>query len=101
MLGFLWRFIASGLDSLFSLVLCSLLLPVFPASVLFEDLLVVLGDLEVFNFSSRPATTFADLAVGETLPFAGKAGALVAGVEGTASEPLGDEGVEDGGGEAA
>jgi hypothetical protein len=100
MLGFLWRFIARGLDSLFSL-----LLPVLPTSVLFGRLLVEVGDLGAFDLSSRPVTMFADFTFGETLSFAGKTGALAAGVEGTVSEPLGDEGVDDGGvedgGEAA
>lgn len=88
MLGFLWRFIALGLDSFWSLVL--------PEPILFEGLLGEVGDLGVFDLSSRPATTFVDLVFGETLSFAG---ALTIGVEGTVSGLLGDEGVEDGGGE--
>ena len=59
MLGFLWRFIARGLDFLFSLVL--------PASILFEGKLVGVGDFGDFDFSSRTATTFADLTFRETL----------------------------------
>ena len=89
MLGFLWRFIARGLD-FFTLVL--------PASILFEGLLVGVGDFGVFDSSSRPASTFVDLAFGETLSLAGKVEALAAGVEGTVSEPE-HEGVEDVGGE--
>lgn len=92
MLGFLWRFIALGLDSFWSLVL--------PEPILFEGLLGEVGDLGVFDLSSRPAATFIGFAFGETLSLAGKAGALAAGVEGIVSEPLGDEGVEDGGGES-
>jgi len=90
MLGFLWRFIARGLDLLFSLVL--------PASILFEGLLLGVGDFGGFDSSSRPATTFVDLAFRETLSLAGKVVALAAGVEGTVSEPE-HEGVEDVGGE--
>jgi len=93
MLGFLWRFIARGLDSL--------VLPVLPSSVFFEGLLAGVGDLGVIDFPSRPATMFVNFAFGETLSFAGKAGALAAGVEGAVSEPLGEEGVDDGGGEPA
>ena len=58
-----------------------------------------MGGLGVFDFPSRLETTFVDLGFGKTLSFTGKAGALAAGVEGTASEPLGDEGIEDGGDE--
>ena len=94
MLGFLWRFIAGGLDSLFSFVL-----PVLPASSLFEGFLAAVGDLEAFDLSSRLVTMLDVFAFGEAVFFAGKAGILAAGVEGTVSEPLEDEGVEDGGGE--
>jgi hypothetical protein len=89
MLGFLWRFIARGLEFFFSLVL--------PGSILFEGLLAGVGDLGIFDSSSRPATIF-DLAFRETLSLAGKVGVLAAGVEGTVSEPE-HEGVEDRGGE--
>jgi hypothetical protein len=73
---------------LFSLVL--------PASILFEGLLVGVSDFGVFDSSSRPPTTFVDLAFRGTL--GGKIMALTAGVEGTVSEPE-HEGVEDIGGE--
>jgi hypothetical protein len=66
-------------------------------SVLFEGLLVEVGDFRVFD-SSRPVTTFVDLAFRETLSLAGKLVALAAGVEGTVSQPE-HEGVEDVGGE--
>ena len=90
MLGFLWRFIARGLDFLFSLVL--------PVSILFEGLLVGVGDFGVFDSSSLTAITFVDLAFRETLSLASKVVDLAAGVEGTVSEPE-HEGVEDVGGE--
>jgi hypothetical protein len=90
MLGFLWRFIARGLDFLFSLVL--------PASILFEGLLVRVGDFGVFDSSSRTAATFAVLDFRETLSWAGKVEAWAAGVEGTVLEPE-HEGVEDVGGD--
>ena len=68
-----------------------------PASILFEGLLVT-GDFGVFNSSSRPVTTFVDLAFRETLSLTGEVEVLAAGVEGTVSEPE-HEGVEDVGGE--
>lgn len=45
------------------------------------------GDFGDFDSSSRPATTFVDLAFRETPSLAFKVVALAAGVEGTVSEP--------------
>ena len=56
------------------------------------------GGFGVIDSSSRPATTFVDLAFREILSLVSEVVVLAAGVEGTVSEPE-HEGVDDVGGE--